>query len=109
MRFVCYYLAWYPIPSVPIRDQEIGTLNVGANLNTYCQVTTCIYQNMDYGGWAITCGYAPMLRITMNVAVVTSAGAAHIASHTCNSLSVRRLTTAPAAAGGRLALERALS
>ena len=53
---------------------EIGTLNVGANLNTYCQVTTCIYQNMDYGGWASPCGYAPMLRITMNGAVVTSAG-----------------------------------
>jgi len=35
---------------------EIGTLNVDTNLNTYCQVTTCIYQNMDYGGWASTCG-----------------------------------------------------
>jgi hypothetical protein len=35
---------------------EIGTLNVDTNLNTYCQVTTCIYQNMDYGGWASPCG-----------------------------------------------------
>ncbi|KOO52903.1 hypothetical protein Ctob_016715, partial [Chrysochromulina tobinii] len=58
----------------PTDMTEIGTLNVGANLNTYCQVTTCIYQNMDYGGWASPCGYAPMLRITMNGAVVTSAG-----------------------------------
>ena len=28
---------------------------------------------MDYGGWASPCGYAPMLRITMNGAVVTGA------------------------------------
>jgi hypothetical protein len=52
---------------------EIGTLNVGANLNTYCQVTTCIYQNMDYGGWTSTCGYALMLRITMNGATMNGA------------------------------------
>jgi len=53
---------------------EVATLNVGANLNSYCEVTTCVYQNMDYGGWASPCGYATMLRVTMNGANVTSAG-----------------------------------
>ena len=52
---------------------EIGTLNVGANLNSYCQVTTCIYQNMDYGGWASPCGYAPIIRFTVNGAIVNGA------------------------------------
>jgi hypothetical protein len=52
---------------------EVATLNVGANLNSYCEVTTCVYQNMDYGGWASPCGYATMLRVTMNGAVVTPA------------------------------------
>ena len=33
-------------------------------------MTTCIYQNMDYGGWASPCGYAPILRFTVNGAVV---------------------------------------
>jgi hypothetical protein len=36
-------------------------------------VTTCIYQNMDYGGWTSTCGYALMLRITMNGATMNGA------------------------------------
>ena len=52
---------------------DVATLNVGANLNTYCQVTTCIYQNMDYGGWASPCGYAPIIRITVNGAIVNGA------------------------------------
>ena len=76
----------------PVSLAEIGTLNVGANLNTYCQVTTCIYQNMDYGGWASPCGYAPMLRITMNGAVVTSAGVQ-------TSLLPLQLTLTPRASG----------
>ena len=53
---------------------EVTSLNVGANLNSYCQVTTCVYQNMDFGGWASPCGYAAMLRVTVNGANVTSAG-----------------------------------
>ena len=28
---------------------------------------------MDYGGWASPCGYAPMLRVTVNGAIVNSA------------------------------------
>jgi len=52
---------------------KIGTFNVAANLRPYCQVTSCIYQNMDYGGWASPCGYAPMLRVTVNGAIAKGA------------------------------------
>ena len=50
----------------PTNLEEVATLNVGANLNSYCDMESCIYPNMDFGGHHNPCGYAKMVKYITN-------------------------------------------
>jgi len=49
----------------PTRMSEVGTLNVKANLAAYCQLSDCLYEQMDFGGQHNPCGYATMVKVNV--------------------------------------------
>ena len=52
--------------SDPTSMTEIGSLDVAANLATYCTVSDCIYEWMDFAGRHNPCGYGSVLKFVTN-------------------------------------------
>jgi len=50
----------------PTRPEQVGTVAVGATLGSRCQMKSCIFDHMDFGGSSNPCGYAPMKAIIVN-------------------------------------------
>lgn len=46
----------------PTALTEIATLNVGANLASYCDEVSCIYEHHDFGGRDNPCGYTTVVK-----------------------------------------------